>query len=183
MPTKSRFHCKTCRGNGSKVRTKPMFLDYIFEGFAMRHVHLILSVQQYTDLPVDIFLHSGPHICRHRIRKCFGKSLVLRRCFRECLFGTYTYAYKELGTRYIYHNWSGRTGGQLSLSRDHSDWLVLSWQPWVTLKDKEDNNYTHNIRNFCTHSCGTQLDSWLLYIDTKVMTDQWDGMLKSGLTN
>ena len=40
----------------------------------MRHVHLILSVQQYTDLPIDIFLDSGPHICRHLNRKWFGKN-------------------------------------------------------------------------------------------------------------
>ena len=70
----------------------------------MRHVHFILSIEQYTDLPVDIFLDSGPHVCGQRNRKCFGKSLVLPRCLRECLFGTYTYTYKELGARYIHHN-------------------------------------------------------------------------------
>ena len=51
------------------------------------------------------------------------------------------------------------------------------------LRDKEDNNCMHIIRNFCMHSCGTQLDNGILYIDTIVMADQWDGMLKSRLTN
>ena len=181
MPTKLSFHCKT-REIGSKVRTKPMLLDYIFEGFAMRLVHFILSIQQYTDLPIDIFLHSGPHVCGQRNWKRFGKSLLLRRCFRECLFGTYTYTYKALGTRYIYHNWSTYWRSTQLVARS----LGLTrpiMTPWVTLKDKEDNNYTHNIRNFCTHSCVTQLDSGLLYVDTKVMADQWDRMLKSKLIN
>ena len=125
MPTKSTFHCKTCREIGCKLRTKPMVCDYIFEGLVIWPVHFILSIQQYTDLPVDIFLGSGLHICGQRNRKCFGKSLLLRRCFGECLLSTYTHAYTELGARYIYHNWSRRTGDQLSLSRDHLDWLVL----------------------------------------------------------
>ena len=90
MPTKSTFHCGTCREIRSKARTKPMVLDYIFEGLAMRLVRFIYSIQQYTDLPVNIFLYSGPHVCGQCNRKCFGKYLVLRRCFRECLLSTYT---------------------------------------------------------------------------------------------
>ena len=65
MPTKLSFHCKT-REIGSKARTKPVVLDYIFEGLAMRLAHFILSVEQYTDLPIDIFLDGGPHVCGQR---------------------------------------------------------------------------------------------------------------------
>ena len=121
MPTKSAFRCKTCREIRSEVRTKPMVLDYTFEEFAMRHVHFILSIKQYTDLLVNIFLDTGLHVYGQRNRKSFRKSLVLRRCFRECLLSTYTYTYKELGARYIHHNCLRRTGNQLSPSRDHLD--------------------------------------------------------------
>ena len=183
MPTKSAFRCKICIGIKSKVRTKTIVLDDIFKALAMRQVHFILSIQQYSNFPVDIISgRSRPHICQHHNRKGFRKSLFLCRFFCECLLSTYTYTYKASGARYIYHNWSTYwQSTQLIMRSLGLTCPIMS--AWVTLRDKEDNNCMHIIRNFCTHSFGTQLDSGNLYVGTKVMTNRWDATLKSRLTN
>ena len=175
MPTESAFHGKTCIRIGSKVHMKTIVLDNIFKVLAMRQVHFILSIQQYSDFPVDtISGRSRPHICQHHNWKGFGKSLFLHRFFCECLLSTYTYTYKASGARHIYHNWSTYwQSTQLVVRSLGLTCPIVS--TWVMLRDKEDNN--------CMHSCGTQLDNGILYIDTIVMADQWDGMLKSRLTN